>query len=796
MNDAEFLKKLLAIFKIEAEEHINNMSTGLLTLEQNHDAEEQERTIEIIFRDAHSLKGASRTVNMADIGEICQSLESIFSALKNKEMKTSSTLFDTLHNTLDNISKYLASPEGEIDLRVKETINQLESFLSGEVAQPAKTINESPSDKQKLTSKEDVISEIQKPHSETKDTTQADEAASRIDLPKVSEKTTLKDTVRISISKLQSILLQSEELLSVKMIAGQRAEELRNLKEIFDTWENEWKKFRLTDYGIKNMKSNGPGPNGPSSRLREFLDWNQECMKSNGSKISELAKLSDNYYRLIGGMVDNLLEDTKSVMMLPFSSLLDIFPKMVRDISKNLGKEVSLELKGGEIEIDRRILDEMKDPLIHLIRNCIDHGIEKSEERTKKNKPQRGIISIDISQVSGGNVEILVKDDGAGIDPDKVKEVALKRKRVSIQEIEIMNEQEVLSLIFKSDVSTSPLITDLSGRGLGLSIVKENVEKLGGGVIVKNNPQNGSTFQIILPLTVAIFRGILVDVSDQLFVVPVSTVECVARIKQEMIKTVENKETILLNGSVISFIRLNDVLELPRKRSTTVKDGPQGSKDNGHTFIPIIVLVVAEKHIAFSVDKIIGEQEVLVKSLGKQLSRIRNIANATVIGSGRVVPILNVHDLIKTATKISVEYLHHETGPEMKTDNEEEIETKRKSILVAEDSITARMLLKNILETAGYDVKTAVDGVDAFTLLKEGGFDLVVSDVEMPRMNGFDLTSKIRDDKKYSETPVILVTALKSREHKERGIDVGANAYIIKSSFDQSDLLNVIRRLI
>jgi two-component system chemotaxis sensor kinase CheA len=465
--------------------------------------------------------------------------------------------------------------------------------------------------------------------------------------------------------------------------------------------------------------------------------------------------------------------------MLPFSTLLEIFPKMIRDLSRDQGKEVELVIMGSEVEIDKRILEEMKDPLIHLLRNCIDHGIEKPEERIKNKKQPRGIITIAISQIDSNKIEIYLSDDGAGIDLEKVKKAAVKSGIISEEDRENLPEQEIYSLIFQSEVSTSPMITDLSGRGLGLAIVRERVEKLGGYISVQTEPHRGTVFRLLLPLTIATYRGIIVQAGDQLFAIPIAKVERVMRIKPDEIKTVENRETIVLNGRTIPLVCLTNVLEISRMKK-------QGGDSH---FIPVVILGSAERRIAFSVDKILSEHELLVKSLGKNLSRVRNIAGATVLGSGRAVPILNVSDVMKSAVRLT------STSPQAAVTAGVEGD-KKKSILVVEDSITSRMLLKNILEAAGYLVKTAVDGLDAWTALRIEEFDLVVSDVDMPRMNGFDLTSKIRSDKKLAELPLILVTALESREDRERGIDVGANAYMVKRSFDQSNLLEVIQRLI
>jgi two-component system chemotaxis sensor kinase CheA len=309
--------------------------------------------------------------------------------------------------------------------------------------------------------------------------------------------------------------------------------------------------------------------------------------------------------------------------------------------------------------------------------------------------------------------------------------------------------------------------------------VREKVEKLGGVFSVETKPHIGTSLRIILPLMLATFRGILVRVGEHIFIVPNTNIERVVRIKKDDIKTVENRETIQLNGHAVSFAWLDDVLELLRK------------EDRGREseFIIVLVLVTSGRRIAFGVDEVLNEQEVQAKSLGKQLSRVRNIAGAIVLGTGKVVPILNIPDLMKSAVKVTA-------GPARVAVEAEEVREKGKSILVVEDSITARTLLKNILEAAGHNVKSAVDGLDAFTSLKTEDFDLVVSDIDMPRMNGFDLTTKIRNDKKLADLPVVLVTALESREDREHGIEVGANAYIVKSSFDQSNLLEVIKRLI
>lgn len=761
-KEEEFLKKLLSMFRVEAKEHISAITSGLIELEKAP-PEKHTELIETIFRESHSLKGAARSVNQKDIESLCQHMENVFAALKRKEIHTSPQLFDVLHRAADCAGK-LVSREGDATapekVKIGEVIRSLESALKG-VAPPAQAVSR-PSTKEK----KQMLPEAKK--SPAPENPLVEEEPKKIE---TRQPPTLAETVRISTAKLDSLLFQAEEMLSVKLAASQRASELREIDASFAVWKKEWAKIQ------PEVRMPVGTEDAQRRKLIEFLDRNHAIIKSLENRLTTLAKAADYDNRQFGGMVDNLLDDMKKVLMLPFSSLFGVFPKLVRDLSHDQGKEAELLIEGEEIEIDRRILEEMKDPLIHLVRNCIDHGIEKPDERQQKQKPPRGTVKLALTAKNGSKIEIMVSDDGAGIDASKIKSAAVKRGIVSQEEASKLSEEEALSLIFLSGVSTSPIITEVSGRGLGLAIVREKVEKLNGTISFQTQPDAGSTFRIIVPLTLATFRGLLVHANESIFVLPATNVERALRVRKDEIKTVENRETISLNGQVVSLVRLGNVLELSGK-----------AKSNSDELVQIVILGSAEKRMAFMVDGVLHEQEVLVKSMGRQLSRVRNIAGATVLGSGRVAPILNIPDLMKSAVKVA--------AAPVSAPAEKEVEGKRNPVLVVEDSITARTLLKNILETAGYEVKTAVDGVDAFTALKTQEFELVVSDVDMPRMNGFDLTAKIRADKKFSELPVVLVTALESREDKERGIEVGADAYIVKSSFDQSNLLEVVQRLI
>lgn len=773
-NDA-FMKRLLSTFKVEADEHIKNITAGLIKLEKDPEPQVKAGIIETVFREAHSLKGAARAVNLSDIETLCQSLESVFSGLKNREIDLPPALFDTLHQSLDMLTAItFSSPEEAAPgpVEISGITEKLAKAALGEVGEKQAIQDDQPltPDSLRICEPEALPSGPEPPVRET------DEAVQ-------TQKQAASDTVRISMEKLDSLLRQSEELLSLKLMVERRLEDMQDLTRLFELWDQQWSKIYpvICEFRRLQEKRDKEGWKRRQDDLRnvkllEFGEQTHDHMKALESKLAELRRTADRHLYSTGLMVDNLIEDVKRILMLPFSALFEAFPKLLRDLSRDQGKEAELAIRGEEIEIDRRILEEMRIAFIHLLRNTIDHGIEKPEERKKKGKPPRGIVQIVVSRSEGNKVDILLSDDGGGIDLQALKEASLKRGILSTEEADKLADQEMLPLVFQSGVSTSPIITDISGRGLGLAIVREKIEKLGGQVSIETHRHAGTTFRMTLPLTLATFRGVLVTVAENPFVIPTANVERVLRIKRADIRTVENLDTLSLGDATVLLVRLSGILEL-------------SESGEGRSVITALVLESQGKKIGFSVDEVLNEQEVLIKNLSQPLSRIRNVAAATILGSGRVVPVLNVSDLIKSAAIAA-------GRPAKAAKPEAGVAAAKKSVLVVENSITSRILLKNILETSGYLVVTAVDGIDAMTRLKTEKFDAVVSDVDMPRMNGFNLTEKIRGDKKLAELPVVLVTALESREDRERGIDVGANAYIVKSSFDQSNLLEVIRRLI
>ncbi|MEZ0388400.1 MAG: response regulator [Verrucomicrobium sp.] len=749
MENEEFLGKLREAFAAEAAEHVQSLTTGLLAAEACVDSEVRREIMETIFREAHSLKGAAGAVEHTGIQSICQALESLFSGWKQTPGKViCAESYDAANAAVDAVNQMLhgALPaEGSpASMEVSDVIRRIESQPpdSPTAARPQ------PADRRIAAC----------PPTTTATTGDA-------------ESIHLADTVRIPVPKMDALLRQVEEMLAAKLVTSQHTLALKSLGVELETWQQRWLKLRSAS-GLPSVESETSWP--------EFMQWSEEHFRLLEKQIGRLTSTAAQDEKTVAGLVDQLLEDTKRLVMLPCGTLFDFFPKVVRDLSRELGKDATLNMLGREVEMDKRVLQELKDPLLHLVRNALDHGIEDKQTRLERGKTERGSLTITAVPRDGSKVEITISDDGGGIDSARLKAAAISTGHLSEGDTAMLDESAIQALVFRSGLSTSSIITEISGRGLGMAIVQEKVEKLGGNVSILSHPGQGTTFRIVVPVTQSTFKGILVEAGGQTFVIPTANVDRVGRHRRADILTVENRETVLVDGQRLPLVDLAGVLELP--------PSPHHEKD-----APIVSVILGGggRRVAFAVMSVLNEQEVLVKRLTRPLSRIRNVMAATILGSGSPAVILNVTDLLHSALKQPGNAGRHrpEAAP-LQNDS------PARKILVTDDSITSRMLLKNILQSAGFEVTVAVDGMDAYTALKSHPYDLLVSDVQMPRMDGFDLTSKIRSDKKLADLPVVLVTALASREDRERGVDVGANAYVVKGSFDQSNLLEVIRKLI
>ena len=760
----ELLKRLTGMFLVEAREHAESLGTGLLELEKAATREAQLPLVEKLFRAAHSLKGAARTVNAGEIERTCHRLEGVFSELKSGKRELAAPVLDGLHKDVAVLGKLI------------DAVETGPAAAAASAAQPTQTANPNPPAPAPAPAPAPVPNR------------QSPIGNRQSEIPPPPAAVRNEDTVRIAISKLDAIFVQAEELLGVKLAQAEHAAEFKNLAGLVAERDRLWAESLPAVRALRQKLETGKdaalrearGAAGSlpelSARVLELLDRDRELAEEVSTRITDFADNLAGDRRRFDTLVDRLLEDAKKALMLPFATILAGFPKMVRDLAHDAGKEIQFTLHGTETEIDKRILEQIKDPLVHLVRNAIDHGIEPPAERARRRKALFGTITLAISQ-SGGKVEIQIADDGAGIDLTAVRTAAIQAGAMSAGEAAALKDDEIRQLVFRSGVSTNRQVTEISGRGLGMAIVQEHAIKLGGSVTLESAPGAGTTVRIFLPLTLATLRGTLVRAAQREFgefVIPTVNVVRVLRLKRAEVRRVENRDSISVDGMTFSLVRLAEVLGL----GTTTENRAES--------LTILLLRHGSSSLAFAVEQVLGEQEVLAKPLGRLLRRVRNLAGATVLGTGRVVPILSVPDLFQSAIGCT----------ETATGGESAEAGSAKRLLVADDSITTRTMLQSILETAGFTVQTAPNGAAALNLLQSESFDLVVSDVEMPRMDGFELTKRIRAEAKLAQLPVILVTAREAAEDRERGLDAGANAYLVKSGFDQSNLLETVRSLL
>lgn len=741
-RNEQLLQRLLAMFTVEAEEHVGSITSSLLELERGVGPDRLKEIVEKTFREVHTLKGAARTVNLGALVALCHALESLLAQMKQGEIALDRPILDLLHDSIKAVAAMVPGgtngPSPAAPANLDALIGQLNRLTGEGPASPPPPLLPPVRSAPPVASPE-VASEPPPPPPE----------------PPAPGRIGGRQTIRVPVAQIDFLLHQAEELITAKLSGAERVNDLRGLRR--DLMERTRVRARLA-------------PDAQAEHDAATLAWL-------GARLGGLTQAADNDARGLAKSVDGLLNGTKQVLMLPASTLLDLVAQNVHELSREQGKEIQLEISGGELELDRRVQEELKDTLLHLVRNAIDHGIEPTEHRLAMGKPGHGTLSISVTQRDGGKAEIAIVDDGRGMDGGKLVAEAIAAGMLEPEQAKDLQPGQILALAFQSGLSTSSGVTDLSGRGLGLAIVQEKVERLGGTIAVESRPGQGTTFRLLLPVTMAAFRVVIVAMAGRHFAIPTHRVERVARTPANAVQLVEDRELVRVDGRALALVTLGDLLRMP------------GPSEPPGPFRHYLVLAGGGQRVAVEVDQVVGETEILMKGLGWPLTRSPCIAGAMMLPSGGLGFVLNVHDLLRTSMRPDLKRrparsLVDMAGP------------ARRSILIAEDSITARTLFKHVLEAAGYRVRTAVDGQEAWNLLEAESFDLVVSDVEMPRLSGFELTTRIRQDARLSDLPVILITSLESREDRERGVDAGANAYIVKKSFDQSDLLNMIGRLL
>jgi len=465
--------------------------------------------------------------------------------------------------------------------------------------------------------------------------------------------------------------------------------------------------------------------------------------------------------------------------MLPIGKVFNKFPRMIRDLSRELGKKIELEISGEDTELDKSIVEEIGDPLVHIIRNSCDHGVESIEKRVAAGKPEAGTIGLKAYN-EGNHIVIQITDDGAGMDPDFLKNKSIEKGVISEKEADLMSDKEAFSLIFRPGFSTAAAVTSVSGRGVGMDVVKTNIEKLNGIIDIESELGKGTVMKLKIPLTLAIIQALLVGVQEEYYAIPLASVLETVRISKDEIYTVESRSVMRLREEVLSLVHIADIFEVEHVFDTSE-----------HAYV--VVLGLAESKIGLIVDTLVGQEEIVIKSMGEYLHGMEGIAGATIRGDGGVTLIVDVAALMHMArsikSSVTADGANGSGGPRAKT------EPSDYKVMIIDDSKTDRKIMTNALKPLGITLIEAVDGVEALNVLKSGehNFDALLIDIEMPRMDGYTLASEIKKYNKYKNLPLIAVTSRSGKADRMRGVESGMVEYITKP-YSPDYLQNVVKR--
>jgi chemotaxis protein histidine kinase CheA len=780
--------ELLATFRAEVEERLASLQGGLLALEESSSARQ---VVAGLFRDAHTVKGSARMLGLDHVLHVAHAMEDLLGALRDNRMPVRRELVDLLLVACDGIARAL--PGGDLDGDPMPSLTEaLQAAVDGRpvvvpsldakttaacVQEPAamsfasvppQPVVPAPDAAPLQTPAAEVAAEV--PSAEFPEVPAVPAQAA----PPAGEPAapaTRNDSVRVAASKVYDLL----DVVGEADLGSRRIEQSTSALLAFASEQARW----ATSLRQAAARSEVELPDDVLLAVHRLAGAGDEV----SGAVRVLRELVEGHR---GGMA--LVRDgAMGLAMVPVRRMLAALPRIVRDVATSTGKDVVLVTAGEDVELDKQVLDGVSDALKHLVINAVDHGCETAAERRAAGKAERATVTVTARSV-GGTVVIEVSDDGAGVDEDAVRAAAVRQGLLPADSL--LSGPPLLSLLFTPALSTSRTVTETSGRGVGLDVVRDAVEELGGAVEVRSERGTGTTFALTLPVTLGVLRCLLARVGDERYAVPVTgVVESVSLRSGALggkggdaeVHVVAGAAVVVRHGVSVPLVDLGTALGLSRSPT----DAPRAA----------LVVKHGTTQVAWAVDRLEGESELVVKDLGPFLGRVPFVAGATIDGSGSVVCLLDLRELgdraLGTASLASV-------GPVVAsrpTGRAAAVERKPR-VLVVEDSVGVRELERVILEGAGYVVETAVDGLDGAARLRDDPADLVVSDVEMPGMDGYELTRTIRRTKGWENVPVVIMTSRGEDASRQAGLDAGCSAYLLKNEFDQDQLVQTVRRLV
>ena len=729
------------LFRLEVDGQREILTTGLLALERQPGAADQ---LEACMRAAHSLKGAARIVGLAAAVSVAHAMEDCFVAAQQGRIILQKTRIDQLFRGLDLLARIANTPEAEAAPWTNAAPPEVASF------------------------QQDLAAVL-----ETEaDTAWADEAATHTPAAPINAAAPTADakdrTLRVAAQNLNRLLGLSgeslvesrwltpfaESLLRLRRMQGDAGRRLNSLQE------------SLTGYALDDRTQTGL-----ADVRRKIL----ECEQFLAQRLAEL----EMFDQRSASVARRLYDEAIACRMRPFADGIQAFPRMVRDLAHELGKQVQLEMIGESTQVDRDVLEKLEAPLNHLLRNALDHGMETAIERVAAGKPAEGLIRLE-ARHAAGMLQISVSDDGHGIDLAQVRRTVLQRGLTDQATADQLTEAELLEFLFLPGFTVKEAVTEISGRGVGLDAVQNMVKQLRGSLRVSNEPGQGARFQMHLPLTVSVVRTLLTEIGGEPYAFPLAFIVNTLTVPREEIQLLEGRQHFSSEGGQIGLVAALQVL---------------GGSDAGLARGQLPVVVVGDQHGKYGVvvDRFLGVRELVVQPLDPRLGKIKDISAGALLENGAPVLIVDVDDLIRSVDKLIA------TGHLSKVGNASDGERKgarRKRVLVVDDSLTVRELERKLIESGGFEVEVAVDGADGWNAVRVGRFDLVVTDVDMPRMDGIGLVTLIRQDARLQSLPVMIVSYKDRKEDRQRGLEAGADFYLTKGSFHDETLLQAVRDLV
>ena len=752
--------RLLHTFLGELDEQVRVLNAELLAMEREGVTGPR---LGSVFRVAHTLKGAARATHLSAIEELCHAMESPLASVQRGERELGPEEFRLLFASADALQSAGAQlRHGEpvdrvsINLLARRLAAATGSFntptASGTVPSPApdEAVPSTPPEPAAPGDGAGARPERRPPEASPHDGRDGDAIAVRSE-----------SQVRIRGEKLDELLAAAGEV----MLAGGAVAHLPEpVEEIASRAHRLASRGRHASSRLRRALEHAGVPEADRRLLTELTE---EAAAIAG--VAQAASLSSLRTATMAGRAsDELMESVRRLRLRPFEEAVEALPRVVRDLAAETGKEVTVRTVGTEVEVDRSVLDGLREALLQLVRNAVDHGIEAPRERLKAGKPANGTILLRAT-LSGRQLRVEVRDDGRGLDLAAAADQARTRGR-SVPS----DPQGLVKLLFESGISTSSRTTGISGRGVGLDIVQASVHRLHGRIRVESEPGQGTSFVIETPLTLATRRALLVEVSGQVLAIPTSSVVELRAVNAGALREVEGRTVLTARNGAVPVTSMASVL------------GPPLTPSEAGERLNTVIVEHEDKRLAFTVDQFVEETELVVRPLdGVANAPELPLGGAALLPTGRIALLVSVPELLRRASG---------SGERIQVRNRERAPVQR--ILVVDDSITTRTLEQSVLEGAGYEVLTAVDGQAACEILHRHGADLLLSDVEMPRMDGYELCERVRESSRFASLPVVLVTSLESPEQRQRGLESGADAYVVKSSFDQEELLETIRQLL